>query len=123
MMEHLACTYRYRPGYGSTKYLLEFNFRDEVEDPIKFLLNIIKQLDPAISDINDLWQNDEVIFHITSTKGSFIISKDIWGFIFIMGEDNQLVLRTIDDILSSNPQFQKEQVDPNNYFIESVDGS
>lgn len=117
-MSPLNFFYRYRPGYGSTNYLIEINLPGD-EESFKLILTTLENIKPSIVEITDLWQNDEILFLIKSNEGEFIISKDIWGFVFIMAENNQQVLTIIDSILSESPLFTKEEVDPTDYQLRS----
>ena len=107
--------YHLRPGYGSDKLLLQF-FLDG--DDVAFnndLLATLQDINPKIDLVEDLWMNDEVVFHISSKHETFYLSKDIWGFAFIMAENNQLAIKIIDEILSRSDLFEKEEVDFDNY--------
>ena len=59
--------------------------------------------------------NDEYIFDVQSDIGSFSISKDIWDFVFIMSDDNQDCLKKINLILLNNKNFQKVEVNFEDY--------
>jgi hypothetical protein len=108
-------TYRFRPGYGSDKLLLEFILDSTDVEFDKHLLTTLEDISPVIESVEELWMNDEVLLSITSTHGAFSLSKDIWGFAFLMAEENQSCLKLIDDILSNNSLFEKEEVDFKNY--------
>jgi len=107
--------YHLRPGYGSTELLLQF-FLDDADTAFNSdLLTTLKTINPQIEAIQDLWMNDEVIFQISSNEGSFSLSKDIWGFAFIMADSNQLAIKRIAEILERSALFEKEEVDFDNY--------
>jgi hypothetical protein len=113
----LAKPYKYhlRPGYGSDELLLEF-FLDDTDTAFNTdLLATLQAINPQIEAVQDLWMNDEVIFQISSSEGSFSLSKDIWGFAFIMAGSNQLAVKHIAKILAHSALFEKEEVDFNNY--------
>lgn len=59
--------------------------------------------------------NDEVLMTIDSEIGPFTISKDVWGFAFIMTENNQNGLVRINSILEHSEKFEKVDVDFENY--------
>ena len=113
-------TYRLRPGYGSDKLLIEFIKGTENEAFIDELQTALKDLFIEIKSVHDLWMNDEIMLTLTSSMGSFIFSKDIWGFAFIDAEDNQECILKIDALLSQNPAFVKEHVDFNDYKNASL---
>ncbi|GEM_PF-5763696 len=61
--------------------------------------------------------NDEMLYEFSSTVGNFSLSKNTWGDIFFMS-DNQSCLQTINFLLSKNPKFQKVEVDFENYSMK-----
>jgi hypothetical protein len=102
--------YRLRPGYGSDKLLLEF-FLDTTDTEFgKILFTALRNINPKVDAVEDIWMNHEVLLDVSSDKGAFTLSKDIWGFAFIMAEDNQSCIKFIDDILDINNMFEKEKV-------------
>lgn len=107
--------YRLRPGYGSDKLLLEFFLNDTDTEFDKILFITLKDINLKVDTVEDLLMNDEVLMHVSSDKGAFTISKDIWGFAFIMAENNQPCIDLLDGILSKSELFQKEEVDFENY--------
>ncbi|HVX27336.1 MAG TPA: hypothetical protein VHB70_13390 [Parafilimonas sp.] len=81
----------------------------------KDLFTALKDINPKVDTVEDLWMNDEVLLHVSSDKGTFILSKDIWEFAFIMAENNQPCIKLIDEILSNNNLFEKEEVNFEDY--------
>ena len=79
------------------------------------LLATLQDINPEIDSVEDLWMNDEIVFHISSNHEAFYLSKDIWGFAFITAENNQLAIKIIDEILSRSDLFEKEEVDFDKY--------
>ena len=110
-------TYKYhlRPGYGSDKLLLQFFIDDNDVSFNNDLLATLQAINPKIDSIEDFWMNDEIVFCISSSCMNFYLSKDIWGFAFIMAENNQLAIKIIDEILSRSDLFEKEEVDFDDY--------
>lgn len=116
LISHLALyNYHFRPGYGSDELLIEFISGVENETFISDLLDTIKSIQPAIIDLNDLWMNDEVLYSINSTIGTFTLSKDIWDLAFIMAENNQPCIEKINQLLLMDNRFEKIDVDFNTY--------
>ena len=99
--------YQYRPEYGSDNLLIEFFAKTEDDNFIPDLLNAIKIINPKQDSIEDLWMNDEILLKFKSDRGEFTLSKDIWGFAFIITENNQECLKEINAILSIDPRFEK----------------
>lgn len=107
--------YKVRPGYGSKKLLVEFSPGKADE---AFFGSIFKALEPIkvkTVDVVDLWMNDEIIWNMKSNVGEFELSKDIWDMVFILADDNQSVIKIIDDLLQKNHSFVKENVDCDEY--------
>ncbi|BDU24385.1 hypothetical protein [Flavobacterium sp. GSB-24] len=107
--------YHFRPAYKSEELLIDIFNGAENESFIPDFVHAIQELKPKMIDILDLWMNDEVLMTYDSEIGSFTISKDIWGFAFIMAENNQDGLARIDSILEQSELFEKVQVDFENY--------
>ncbi|MES2238982.1 MAG: hypothetical protein V4497_01855 [Bacteroidota bacterium] len=110
--------YKFRPNYGSKKLLIEFFDGVKNDNFITDLLNVISQLNPKIIETNDLWMNDEIQINIESEMGEFIVSKDIWGFVFLMAENNQECLSKINSILEIAKNFEKVEVNFEDYKLK-----
>lgn len=107
--------YHLRPGYKSQKLLIEIFNGAENEDFFPDLFDSISKINPVVDKISDLWMNDEYLYDVSSDIGSFIISKDIWGFSFIMSESNQECLNKINLMLLKDQNFQKVEVNFEDY--------
>lgn len=110
--------YYLRPGYGTLKLLIEFFHGTESNSFISDLFAAISELKPEIIDFSELWMNDETLLSISTEMGEFMITKDIWGFVFIMAEDNQECILKINSILESTEHFEKEEVDFEKYKLK-----
>lgn len=107
--------YHFRPGYKSAELLIDIFSGAESENLNSDFLYAIQEIKPKMIGILDLWMNDEILMTYDSEIGSFTFSKDIWGFAFIMAENNQDGLARIDSILEQSELFEKVQVDFENY--------
>lgn len=107
--------YYLRPGYKSQKLLIEIFSGVEDEYFLTDLLDSIAAINPIVEKINDLWMNDEILMEVRSDLGSFSISKDIWDLAFIMSDDNQECINSINLLLSGNENFQKIEVNFEDY--------
>lgn len=107
--------YYFRPAYKSEELLIDVFGGAENENFISDFLNAIAVLKPTMTDILDLWMNDEVLMSFDSEIGSFTLSKDIWGFAFITAENNQEGLFQINSILENSEMFTKVEVDFERY--------
>ena len=123
IIDHIENKYKYylRPGYGVKTLLIDIFFGAESEDFIMDFINTINSINPKSISVNDIWMNDEVFLEIDSDIGIFQISKDNWGFGFIMSNTNQKVLFVIDKILQNDSKFLKVEVDPDKYKYNSSD--
>ncbi|WP_353103310.1 hypothetical protein [Myroides odoratus] len=109
--------YHFRPGYGSEKLLIKIFNSLEKEEFLSDLLDAIKILKPEVIDFEDLWMNDEISINVNSEMGEFILSKDTWGFVFLMSENNQECLFQINSILEIAENFEKVEIDLENYKL------
>jgi len=107
--------YHFRPGYQAEELLLDIFSGAENETFISDFLSAIQEIKPKMIDILDLWMNDEVLMTYDSEVGKFTISKDIWGFAFIIADANQEGLVKINSILEKAELFEKVEVDFKNY--------
>lgn len=107
--------YYFRPAYHSEELLIDIFSGAENETFINDFLNAIDEIKPKMIDILDVWMNDEVLMTIDSEIGIFSLSKDIWGFGFIMAEKNQEALIRINSILEKSEMFEKIEVDFEKY--------
>jgi len=99
--------YCVRPGYGSRELLIEFAPRAADQEFFAHLLDVLEEIGPRVRDAQDLWMNGEVLLHCESDHGDFVISKDIWDFVFIMAPGSPTVIARIDEALSRNARFRK----------------
>jgi len=106
--------YKFRPAYGGNNLLLEF-FTGSEDDLISDLFEAFAELDFKTESITDLWMNDEVMLEISTTVGDFSLSKDIWGFVFIMADSNQSGIKILNEYLIKSGKFEKLDVDFNLY--------
>jgi hypothetical protein len=107
--------YNFRPAYKSQELLIEIFSGAENEDFLSDFLNAISEINPKVENIKNLWMNDEDLFEITSDSGFFLLSKDIWDLAFIMSEENQECIHKINSILSEDENFQKIEVNFEDY--------
>jgi hypothetical protein len=98
--------FKYRLAYGANDFLIEFisgvdeNFGNK-------LFEAIKVLHPKIAGKDDVWMNDEVIYTVDSDLGRFTLSNDVWGFAFIVAEENQNCVAKINLLLLEDKRFEK----------------
>ena len=111
--------YRIRPGYGSTNLLIEFVKGVEKETFLTDLKEALSQVKLNFEEVEDLWMNNEVLFHVNSSEGKFLLSKDIWEYAFIMADESQECIKRIDQILSKNEYFIREEVDFSEYELKN----
>ena len=107
--------YFFRPGYQSENLLIEIFDGAENETFVSDFLGAVREINPKLNDVLDLWMNDEVLMSYDSEIGFFTLSKDIWGFAFITAENNQQGLAQINSILEKASLFEKVEVDFENY--------
>jgi len=59
----------------------------------------------------DLWYNDEMLYHMDSEFGKFNLSADNYLSIFIMAPDNQPAIEKLGSLFDSAELFEREEVD------------
>jgi len=104
-------SYKLRPGYGSGDLLIEFGDFENADSLVQDVLTLLKANGFQFDDLQDVWMNNEVWLHLTSENGKVTITKDSWGLVFIMGEENQKDILKIDKILFGSGIFEREEVD------------
>ena len=110
--------YYCRPGYGSNNLLIEFFSVKEGTSFFNILYDALKSMKCNVKGTTDLFMNDEVLLSISSTSGDFEISTDIYDNAFIIADDNQEAITTIDSILQDDIRFEKVAVDFDKYKLQ-----
>ena len=110
--------YHFRPEYGSEKLLIEIFDGLEKEEFLSDFLDAIKILKPKAVDFENLWMNDEILIEVNSEIGEFILSKDTWGIVFLISENNQECLFRINSIFEITENFEKVEIDFENYKLK-----
>ena len=101
--------YRVRPGYGSTKLLIEFMSDSSDEAFVAALRSVF-----SASGVRAQTKEDLVFLFRTvmqSPVGSFELDHDEWSMVWVHADENQDVIPYLDRILTASGQFQKEEVD------------
>jgi hypothetical protein len=113
--------YHYRPVYGSDSLLIEFLYGVKNDTFGADLFEALKEINPQIVGLEDLWMNDEILYSVDSDLGQFTLSKDIWDLVFLMADDNQNCVHYINNLLLNDNRFEKIEVDFNNYKMNEND--
>jgi len=105
--------YRVRPGYGSSKLLVEFlsdstdkQFLDDLRTV--FSTNGVKAK-----------QTENLVFlsrtELDSPAGRFTVDHDEWSMVWVFADNNQDAIHFVDRILSGSGKFRKVEVDFKEY--------
>lgn len=114
-MSELIHKYYLRPGYDSADLLIEFI---QFKDSKQLIIDVIKELESKgfkVRGMEDVWMNDEIWINLGTENGETTITRDIWDFVFILGNNNQIDILRIDEILRNSSKFEKEEVDHGRY--------
>lgn len=111
--------YRIRPGYGSDKLLIEFISSPENEGFSEVLKSLFK--DCNINIIKKENSFDDIVYDLLSSYGSFEMSIDSWGGVFIHADENQDFINYLDGKLSASKFFEKQEVDFSRYQSKEGD--
>ena len=98
-------SYNCRYNHSGDKLLIEFVKGVEKDTFLFDLMDALGRINPKIEDYEELWMNEEALFCINSTAGEFTLSKDVWGFAFIIADENQDCISQINEMLSINDLF------------------
>ena len=115
MGTHPIYKYHFRPAYYSDEFLIEIYNGAENEG---FLGDFLHALAPIAVNLNDmvgLWMNEEVLMDFSSELGPFQLTKDSWGFAFVMARENQKAISKIHKLLSADPKFKNIPVNNADY--------
>jgi hypothetical protein len=103
-------TFSVRPGYKSKELLLEFRSGSGSDAMIAAMKAVLAKVKVDVIEKIDLWQNDEIIYRMTSSLGEFELSSDNYGCIFIIATENQDAIKKLGHIFASSEYFQEEVV-------------
>ncbi|PHR46508.1 MAG: hypothetical protein COA32_10210 [Fluviicola sp.] len=117
LQKNLNYSYKLRPAYNSKEQLIEFVKIGNADSFMKKLISVLGKNGFSLDDISDVWMNDEIWIHLKSSSGKITITKDIWDMIFILGEKNQEDINRINQILIDSGQFEKIEINPEEYNI------
>ncbi len=106
--------YKVRPGYGSSKLLIEFEPDASDRQFADDLCGVFKQNGFILVSTSDLMFLSTAEFN--SPKGSLSIATDEWGFVWGHAEDDQPVIHYVDTLLQKSGLFEKEEVDFRDYL-------
>lgn len=107
--------YRLRPAYGNKELLIEFTSVPDKKDFISNLALALVPIQVVIIGFENLWMNDETLIKANSNFGSFEISFDTWGLVFILAKDSEDLILRIDSLLADHSEFKKETVNFKGY--------
>lgn len=109
-------TFKLRPGYGTEELLIELDGKDQPDRLQNDVFRILLNNGFTEGKTEDMWQNDEWVFHFHSEKGTILFSRNtVWDFFFLVGENNQSDILKLDQILSENPLFERLIVNYSDY--------
>lgn len=107
--------YRFRPGYGSNEFLLEFTKNAGSEEFYMDLFDAFSSINCKTEVLDDEWHDDELVMQIDSEIGIFELSQDTQNTVFILTEDNQAGLKLLEELLQNNQNFSREEVNNKRY--------
>ncbi len=106
--------YKVRPGYGSSKLLIEFGPDASDQQFADDLCSVLKKNGFIMfSASNRIFHS---IAEFNSPKGSLSIDADEWGFVWGHAEDDQPVIHYVDTLLQKSGLFEKDEVDFRDYL-------
>ena len=114
---HQKYKYKFRPGYGSENFLLEFSIYLPDSSFLNSFLDSLKPIEPTTIDTVDLFLNNGVGHNFNSKVGVFEVFVDIWGFVFVSAKSDQACIFKINELLKADDRFELIDSDPNDYKL------
>ena len=114
---HEKYKYKFRPGYGSANFLIEFFIYLPDSSFLNSFLDSLKPIEPTPIDTIDLFLNNGVGHNFNSTVGAFEVFMDIWGFVFVTSKLDQACIFKINELLKQDNRFELLDSDPNDYKL------
>ena len=100
-----------RPAHKTQELLLEFRSSSGSDEIISAMKEVLAKINTKLIEKIDLWQNDEIIYKMTSDCGEFELSSNNFECLFIKAPSNQAAIKTIGSALAASGLFQEEAVD------------
>lgn len=97
--------YYYRKAYNSGEALIEFVKGTESDGVFSNVFSAISSVRPTVSNICELWKNNEMIVDVSSDLGHFLLQKDVNNHSRIVFRRNAGGIDKIDQLLAANPMF------------------
>lgn len=107
--------YKLRPAYKSKELLIEIFSGVENEDFVNDFKQTLIEIEPELIKKEDVWVNDEILYHFNSNIGKYTMCSSNWDIVFINAEDNQNGIIAIEQLLLKNPKFEKIEVNFDEY--------
>lgn len=102
-------TFVVRNGHESPDDLIEFRKGSGTKEMIEALKKVLTTIEAKTEKKEDLWFNDEMLYHMNSAIGKFEISADVWNDIFILANGNSDTIKSIEKVLIESGYFSIEQ--------------
>jgi hypothetical protein len=99
--------YYYRKAYNSGEALIEFVKGTESDGIFSNVFSALSSVHPSISNICELWKNNEMIVDVNSDLGHFLLQKDVNNHSRIVFRRNAGSIDKIDQLLAASPMFMR----------------
>lgn len=77
------------------------------------LLLIFDKIGFKAGEVTDVWMNDEIWISATSPNGKVTITRDIYDFVFIMGNNNKQDLDIVEKEMVKSNDFKRIEIENN----------
>ncbi len=106
--------YEYIPTFDKDNedFMVRFYQIKNADQLIGKLLLIFEKIGFKAGEVTDVWMNDEIWISATSPNGKVTITRDIYDFVFIMGDNNKQDLDLVEKEMIKSDDFKR---------IETVD--
>jgi hypothetical protein len=104
--------YEFLPTFDedTDDYMIRFHKIKNADQLIGKLLIIFNELEFQAGEISDMWMNDEIWISAKTPNGSVMITRDIYDFVFIMGNNNKSDLDKVENVMNMSADFERIEI-------------
>lgn len=104
--------YEFLPTFDEVTddYMIRFHKIKNADQLIGKLLIIFNELEFQAGEISDMWMNDEIWISAKTSNGSVTITRDIYDFVFIMGDNNKSDLDRVENVMNMSADFERIEI-------------
>lgn len=98
--------YKLRCDFNSDDLFIEFEDVSNKQNFVTCFSELIDTIDGNVLEIEQLYSQNDIMYHFESDIGTFKVSSDNFGSMVILSDKNDKVICELDRLLKSNNYFQ-----------------